>query len=149
MTVKRIESQHLREVAQLEQTCFRDPWSENSLKLLTTDMAIGFVCVDEDTRVMAYGGMLWAPDEGQITNIAVHPDFRHQGLGKAVLRALISAAWERDCHALSLEVRASNEAAIALYQNEGFFVAGQRKHFYRAPTEDALVMLLTRDASVG
>ena len=149
MKVVRIKPSHLQEVAQLEQICFHDPWSENALKLLTTDMATGFVCLDADGRVMAYGGMLWAPDEGQITNIAVHPTCRRQGLGKAVLRALTDEAWKKDCHMLLLEVRASNKAAISLYQNEGFLVEGRRKNFYRSPTEDALVMLLTRGASVG
>ena len=102
---------------------------------------MGVVCVECD-RVLAYGGMLWAPDEGQITNIAVASDARRQGLGRAVLIALIQEARERNCELISLEVRESNTAAIALYESAGFLIAGRRKRFYRAPVEDALVMLL-------
>lgn len=142
MRTESIKNEHLQGVAELEQLCFGEPWSENALKLLTGDAATGVVCLDEHGRVVAYGGMLWAPDEGQITNIAIHPSMRRMGLGKAVLKALIEQARAYDCHMLSLEVRASNEAAIALYEREGFVTAGRRKHFYRNPTEDALVMLL-------
>ena len=145
MKTERICEAHLMEIADLERGCFHDPWSENALRLLITEQATGAVCVDEDGRVLAYGGMLWAPDEGQITNIAVYPKARRQGLGRAVLKALIRQAKDKGCHMLSLEVRASNEAAISLYASEGFAVSGRRKNFYRSPTEDALVMLLEWD----
>ena len=145
MKVERMEARHLQAVAELEQICFEEPWSARSLELLIGEMATGFVCTDENGQVAAYGGMLWAPDEGQITNIATHPAYRRMGLGRAVLKALEGQARERGCKMLSLEVRASNQAAIALYAAEGFTVEGRRKNFYRAPTEDALVMLLQWD----
>ncbi len=91
--------------------------------------------------VTAYGGMLITVDEGQITNIAVHPDYRRAGLGTAIVRALLRHA--KDCHleSVSLEVRASNAAAIALYRTAGFAEVGRRKGFYQKPVEDALVMV--------
>lgn len=142
MTVVRMERAHLPAVAELERECFADAWSEKALELLLTEDAIGAVCLDGG-RVTAYGGMLWAPDEGQITNIAVAFDTRRRGCGRAVLEFLITVAKERDCAQIALEVRASNKAAIALYEKYGFFVAGQRRRFYKAPVEDALVMILT------
>ena len=142
MRVERIDRSHLSAVAELERECFFEPWSERSLKLLLTEDAIGFVCMDQE-RVVAYGGMLWAPDEGQITNVAVTADFRRMGCGRRIVEALICAARERRCEMLSLEVRASNEAAITLYERYGFSVAGRRRRFYKSPVEDALVMILT------
>lgn len=135
-----INASHLEEVAKLEAACFAEPWSVNSLRLLLGDTATGFVALHGEQPI-AYGGMLWAPDEGQITNIAVHPDFRRRGCARAILLSLMRAAEERGVYEISLEVRASNEAAIALYRAEGFFEAGRRHNFYRRPTEDALVML--------
>lgn len=136
----RMEMTHLLAVAELERLCFSEPWSEGSLRFLLTDAAIGFVCM-EDQAVTAYGGMWIAPDEGQITNIAVHPDHRRKGMGRAVTLALMQEARKMGLLQMSLEVRASNGAAIALYERLGFSVAGRRKHFYKNPQEDALVMI--------
>lgn len=149
MRIERMTTVFLAAVAELERLCFSDPWSENALGLLLEEeRAVGVVCLEAD-RVIAYGGMLIAPDEGQITNIATHPDARRRGAGRAVLRALLAAATERGLLQVSLEVRASHAAAIALYESEGFFVAGRRKNFYRAPTEDGLVMLCTLPTTDG
>ena len=138
-----VERAHLAGIARLETLCFGEPWSENALELLLTEMALGVTLVSEDGEVLAYGGMLLAPDEGQITNIAVHPDCRRKGYGRAVTEALIREAEQRGLSQISLEVRASNEAAINLYRLLGFEVAGVRKRFYRNPSEDALVMIKT------
>lgn len=140
MTVERIEREHLVAVAELERLCFAEPWSEKALELLLGELATGFVC-GCDGRVLAYGGMLIAPDEGQITNVAVHPNARRQGLGKTIVDALTEEAHTRGLEQISLEVRVSNLAAITLYERAGFTVAGRRKNFYRHPTEDALVMI--------
>ena len=142
MNIARMEAAHVVDVAVIERECFSEPWSEHALELLLTPDAIGVVCVC-DGAVAAYGGMLWAPYEGQITNIAVREAYRKRGYGAALLEALIAAARERDCEQISLEVRESNAAAIALYEKYGFSIAGRRKRFYKAPTEDGLVMILT------
>ena len=142
MTVERMTEAHLDGVAELEELCFGEPWSRESLRLLLTDQAIGFVCV-MNGRVAAYGGMLLALDEGQITNVAVHPEFRRIGLGKKIVDALIGEARQRALTQIALEVRCSNEAAISLYERAGFTRAGVRKRFYRNPTEDAFVMLVS------
>ena len=131
----------LVEVCRLEQACFAEPWSEKSLTLLLEENAIG-ITLWADGCLVAYGGLLTVLDEGQITNIAVSPDSRRRGFGKAVLTALTEAARERGLSVLSLEVRASNAAAIGLYETNGWVKAGERKNFYRFPTESAIVMLL-------
>ena len=136
-----LRREHLEDVAELERLCFGQPWSAKALELLLTPEATGAVCLWEG-RAVAYGGMLLAPGEGQITNVAVHPDFRRRGYAAAVLRALIAEAMAReDCEQISLEVRESNGAAVALYLQNGFLTVGRRRHFYRDPAEDALVMI--------
>ena len=131
---------HLAEVAEIERLCFSEPWSEKALELLLGELGVGVVCI-RNGSVVAYGGMMLAPDEGQITNIAVRPSCRRQGLGRAVTEALVQLAQTRKLEQIALEVRASNEAAIALYRGLGFEKVGRRKNFYRQPTEDALVMI--------
>lgn len=141
MTVEKLTAAHLSEVAELETLCFADPWSEKALELLLTDGAYGAVCL-VDGHVMAYGGILWAPYEGQITNIATHPNARRCGMGAAILEHLIEVARSRECEMLSLEARVSNIPAIALYERYGFLKMGLRRGFYKHPTEDAYVMCL-------
>lgn len=144
MRVEKLTDTHLSAVAELEALCFADPWSEKALELLLTDGAYGAVCL-QDGRVMAYGGVLWAPDEGQITNIATHPDARRCGMGAAILEHLIAEATLRGCEQLSLEARVSNTPAIALYERYGFLKMGLRRGFYKHPVEDAHVMCLSLD----
>ena len=144
---ERLGTAHLSDVAVLEQLCFAEPWSRESLGLLLGDTAVGFVVVEEG-RAVAYGGMLCVAGEGQITNIAVHPDCRRRGMGRAVTEALLTYAEENDLREVSLEVRASNEAAIALYGQLGFSVCGVRRNFYKRPTEDALIMVWNGSATV-
>lgn len=134
--------------AALEKLCFAAPWSADSLELLTREgIGVGYVCSQkippaETPTVVAYGGMVIAVDEGQITNIAVHPDHRGQGYGLAVTQALIKHAKASRLANITLEVRASNTPAIALYRKLGFAEVGRRKNFYTRPTEDALIMEL-------
>ena len=134
--------EHLSDVAELEKLCFSEPWSEGALELLLTDAALGFVC-EQDGRAVAYAGMMVAFDEGQITNVAVHPDERRRGFGRALMEAVIAEARARDLFQIALEVRTSNQAAISLYERDGFVIAGRRPNFYRNPQEDAFVMIKT------
>lgn len=138
---------HLNGAAELEKLCFSSPWSASSLELLTNDgIGVGYVLTvpaapGAEPTVVAYGGMLITVDEGQITNVAVHPDHRRCGYGAAIVRALLRHAKDERLETVSLEVRASNTAAIELYKKAGFAEAGRRKGFYTKPTEDALVMV--------
>ncbi len=141
MRVELMQKKHLPQVAALEAAAFSDPWSEKAFELLLGSEAVGVVACNEEGDVKAFGSMLWAPDEGQIINIAVCSDCRRQGLGNLVLESLITLAKEKECKLLSLEVRVSNIGAIALYEKHGFTVAGRRKNFYTNPREDAFVML--------
>ena len=94
-----------------------------------------------DGKICAYGGMIIAVDEGQITNIATHPDYRRRGYGRAIVEALIKYAKNNRLDSISLEVRESNRAAIDLYSKLGFKVEGKRRDFYTKPIENALIMI--------
>ena len=141
MNVIRLEPRLLAGVAALEKEVFATPWSERSLELLCSESAFGFAITVGDA-VIAYGGMMTVLDEGQITNIATHPDCRRQGLAGSVLRALLDEARTRGIASVTLEARVSNAAAIALYEKFGFVAVGKRPRFYTQPTEDALIMQL-------
>ena len=138
---------HLEGAAELEKLCFSNPWSAKSMELLTNDgIGVGYLCLtssapNTEPSVAAYGGMLITVDEGQITNIAVHPDHRRKGMGAAILRTLIRHAKDAKLESISLEVRVSNTAAIKLYESFGFEQVGKRPGFYQKPTEDAYVMV--------
>ena len=129
----------LPSIAALERAVFSHPWSENALQLLCGENAFGFVVAEGET-VAAYGGLLTVLDEGQITNIATHPDHRRRGYAARVLEALLAEAARRGLAFVTLEVRESNDAAISLYQKYGFSVVGRRPRFYSAPVEAALLM---------
>lgn len=142
MKIMQMESRHLADVAELERICFSEPWSEKALELLLNDAAVAYVC-EADGRAVAYVGMMLAFDEGQITNVAVHPDYRRRGLGRELMAAVAADARARGFVQIALEVRVSNRAAILLYERDGYTIAGKRPNFYREPREDALVMIKT------
>ncbi len=149
MICRPMQKCHIPHVAALERECFGEPWSEGSLALLCTEAASGFVSVDKEEHVLGYIGVLWALDEGQITNLAVTASHRRSGIGRSLIRCLLETARMRGCRQLSLEVRASNESAIRLYLAEGFYEAGRRRRFYRTPAEDAVVMLCSLAAEAS
>ena len=102
-----------------------------------------FVAEREETgEVLGYAGMEFVCGEGYLDNVAVFPKARRQGAGRALVGALLTYAKAHGGSFVTLEVRPSNAAAIALYESLGFAEAGRRRHFYRDPMEDAL--LLTR-----
>ncbi len=138
----RFGREHIPEAAEIEKLCFSDPWSEEGLELLTGERALAYACVEKESgRLAAYAGMVIVLDEGQIVNVATHPDFRRQGCARAVLGALVLYADSNGIATLSLEVRESNAAAISLYESEGFVAVGRRPRFYRKPTEAAVIMI--------
>ena len=112
------------QVAAMERACFSDPWSEKSVASeLENPLSCWLVALDGET-VAGYVGSQTVLDETDMMNIAVHPDFRRQGVARALILALIGELKKRGSRCLTLEVRASNEAAIAFYRKNGFSVIG-------------------------
>ena len=134
---------HLPRVAALEQVCFpADPWSEALFRdaLECPDAAL-LAAEGEDGAVLGYAVLSSVLDEGNLDNIAVAPDCRRRGVADALLSALTDLGRGR-LSVLFLEVRASNQPAVALYEKHGFVPVGRRKNYYEPPREDALLMTL-------
>ena len=134
---------HLDEVAELERVCFPDPWSRNMLKEeLENDLAAFLVALDGQGAEAGYAGLQLLMDEGYILNLAVPPDFRPRGVAGQLLEVFLNFARGNRLAFLTLEVRASNYDAIALYGSRGFRGVGRRKNYYEHPREDAVIMTL-------
>ncbi len=96
-----------------------------------------FLVAERDGEVLGYAGCQTVLDEGYVTNVAVSPNCRREGIGRALIAGLLGQAGERGLGFVTLEVRASNLPAIGLYKAMGFGKVGVRKNFYEKPTEDA------------
>ena len=132
--------QHVAQVARLEQRCFSDPWSERSVaEELNNPLSLWLVCVEDD-QVLGYVGSQTVLGETDMMNIAVSPECRRKGIGEGLIVSLVEQLKKRESRCLSLEVRASNAAAIALYEKLGFHQVGRRPNYYRNPREDALIL---------
>ena len=131
---------HVEQIAQIEKLCFSDPWSENSIASeLKNSLSLWLVALDGDT-VAGYIGSQSVLDGADVMNVAVHPDFRRRGIGRELVTALSKGLQAKGIEFLMLEVRQSNEPAIALYENLGFVRVGLRPNYYRNPRENALIM---------
>ena len=135
-------AEHLDRLEQLERMCFSRPWSKKMLaEELDNQCAAFLVAVEPDTeKVVGYAGLLVVADEGYITNVAVDPSCRRQGVAGQLLQVFDSFARGNHLAFLTLEVRPSNAAAIALYEGFGFAEAGRRRNYYDLPKEDALIL---------
>ena len=135
-----MDRSHLTGVAAIERQCFSTPWSEAMLgEVLYQDTASFLVAEREDGFVVGYAGLQVVLDEGYIDNVAVLPAYRRQGIGRRLVEVYCRFG-EMHLAFLSLEVRASNEAALALYGEMGFLPEGSRKNYYDKPKEDALIL---------
>ncbi|NCA98942.1 MAG: ribosomal-protein-alanine N-acetyltransferase [Clostridia bacterium] len=133
----------LSSLVRLEQTCFAIPWTEQSLRsdLENPSLARYFVAESKTSGVIGYIACYQAADTAQITNLAVLPDFRRQGVGELLLGTLLEWAHASQVATVDLEVRSSNESAIRLYQKMGFAKVGVRRAYYSDNNENANIML--------
>ena len=141
MMIVSMTSDHVAQVAELERICFgTEAWSEKSVTSeLNNPLSFWLVAVDGD-RIAGYVGSQTVLDESDMMNVAVHPDYRKQGIATALIVGLVEELRKRGSRCLTLEVRASNENAISVYQKLQFQEVGRRKNYYRNPKEDALIL---------
>jgi len=137
-----MSKEDVKELAELDKKVFSVPWSERSFCEECNNRIAHYFVAKEKSHVIAYAGFWHVADEGDITNIAVLPEYRRQGIGGRLLQTLINTAKELKLELLTLEVRESNNAAIALYERYGFEKIGMRKNYYHDPRENALIMTL-------
>ena len=131
---------HVPQIAELEQVCFTDPWPDQAIRSeLTNPLSLWLVALDGET-VIGYVGCQTVLGEADIMNVAVSPDYRRQGIAEALLQYLQTILKIKEVHSLTLEVRASNAPAIALYEKLGYLQVGRRPNYYHKPKEDALIL---------
>ncbi|MEM7534753.1 MAG: ribosomal protein S18-alanine N-acetyltransferase [Chloroflexota bacterium] len=141
---------HLDEVMRLESLCFSAPWPRKTYEreLLRNPHSHYWLLTLTKTEeitpfpIMVYGGYLSMGDEAHIMTIATHPYWRQRGLARQFLLRLLACIRKHGTPSVTLEVRASNTAAIALYGGLGFEQVGRRKNYYRHPREDAILLTL-------
>ncbi len=129
-------------IADLEQACFNDPWSKDAVEqvLCSNKLPALFFIAEEDGLPAGYiGALMILPYECQVLNLAVYPGCRRRGVATALLKELETACGQWRISDMTLEVRASNTGAQALYKGFGFAAEGIRKNYYEGK-EDALIM---------
>lgn len=142
LVLREIRERDLNEVLAIERASFSSPWSrEFFVEELQASCAKSVLC---EARSIVVGYCLYweLAHDLDIHNIAVHPDYRRNGVGRAMLTHIIEAARRVGAQNVTLEVRKSNEAAQALYRSLGFEVCGLRRGYYSNDGEDAWVMVL-------
>jgi len=141
LEIVRAREEYIDDIMTVENLSFKIPWSRQSItdEFLHNEKAVYF-CALIKGRAVGYAGMWQVCDEGHITNIAVHPEFRRSGIGSALMEALIAEADRRGLAALTLEVRKSNHSARSMYEKYGFKDGGMRKAYYADNNEDAIIM---------
>lgn len=131
----------IAKVSEMEREFFSTPWSEASIAHYMEAGNTIFVVARCKDETIGYAAVMCVLDEGNLVSIGVHNDFREMGIASELLDIVYDMAHERGVTSINLEVRTSNEAAIALYEKHGFVQNGRRKDFYRDPKEDALLYI--------
>ena len=143
LQIRNMTTDDLEQVCQIENNSFSVPWSYKSFEESLANPNVCYVVAcpeDNKQQIQGYCGAYLIGDEADINQVAVAQEYRRNGIGKQMLEGLLQILEEKDIVAVTLEVRKSNTAAIALYENAGFVTEGVRKNFYEKPTEDALIM---------
>ena len=140
MMIRYMTAADVPQVAGLERICFADPWSERSVASELDNALSLWLVAMEGEKLIGYVGSQTVMGETDMMNVAVDPDFRRKGIAEKLVLALVAELKARESHCLTLEVRASNEPARALYEKLGFSQVGLRKNYYRNPKEDALIL---------
>ncbi len=139
---KPLSLDYLDLIAPIEQAAHLSPWSKNSLSKSLQDPNHKAWLLKKDQQVIGYMFVMTVIDQWELLNIVVSPDYQKQGWGKVLMASLLDEAKKHQIQTLFLEVRRSNNAAIALYLAHDFFEVGVRKNYYPTKTgrEDALLM---------
>lgn len=144
---RQMTEQDVPAVAALDKRCFSVPWSEQMFLDVIGNRQQYFCVVTEDDTIIAYAGMMIVLDEGQVMNVAVDDGYRHRGIGRGLMNALITYGRTREVTFYTLEVREGNTAARSLYRKIGFRDTGRRPDYYYNPTEAAILMDYTDENS--
>lgn len=140
VNIQELTEEYIDDVYLVGELSLHVAWSKSEIgKELNNKLAKYFISVI-DNKAVGFGGMWIIADEANVTNIAVHPDYRGKGLGKQILSSMIEYCKDNKVTDMTLEVRASNIVAQNLYSSFGFKEEGRRKGFYADNNEDAIIM---------
>lgn len=142
VTIRRMTPVDIDGVIKIEESAYGDHhWSKESfLNEINNDLARYYVLYTSDGTLAGYAGCWHILEEAHITTIAIAPDYRRKNLGQALLKTIIDDCYFDKIKYITLEVRASNSAAINLYSKYGFASFGTRKGYYQDNNEDAIIM---------
>lgn len=140
--IEKLKREHIDGAVQVEKSCFSKPWSSAAFESEIDNRQAFFYVAYADDIIAGYMGFHAVLDEGYVANIAVLPEYRRQGIASRLLENALNVGKSISLSFLSLEVRVSNSAAIALYERFGFKIVGERKSFYSSPRENAYIMTL-------
>ncbi len=141
-TYRYFVKEDLKEISKIEEVCINPPWSYKALCDFSECPTSRILVASFDNTVYGYITYSEVLDEVQIANVSVHPEQRRRGIGENLLKTLYANSKQNGISLITLEVRESNEAAIALYKKCGYREVGRRKKYYTSPIEDALLMNL-------
>lgn len=141
-TIRPINIGDAKQLAKLDKLCFSVPWSEQSFISEAGNSMAYYLAACRGSDIIGYIGYWRVIDEGHITNVAVSPECRRQGIASDLLTNIIHIARSQQLVLLTLEVRKSNKPARALYECFGFKAIGERRDYYRSPRENAIIMTL-------
>lgn len=140
MIIREMTFEDLDQVMEIEKANFEVPWTAEGFFTYLLRMDALFLVAEKSKKIAGYCGVIMAADEGDITNVSVKKELQGQGIGKGLMAELIRRTGEMGINTIFLEVRKSNQSAIALYEKMGFEHMGIRKGYYSNPTEDAITM---------
>ncbi len=139
--IRKMTLDDLAQVIAIDRASFSLPWPERSFRFEITDNPASRCWVVEmDSQVIGTLVLWLIMDEAHIATIAIHPDYRRQSIGQALLLHALKSALEEGATSSFLEVRESNLAAQAMYRKYGFVATGRRMHYYKDNEEDAILM---------
>ncbi len=136
----KMTEEHTEALARLDKICFTVPWSKALFDGELKNPNAHYLVATSIGEPVGYCGIHTVLDEGDITNIAVLPDYRKSGIASALLEGIIEYALSENISFITLEVRESNINAIKLYEKFGFELVGERKNYYPDNRETALLM---------
>ncbi len=142
ITIERLREEDVEGIAELDKLCFSVPWSYNAFLAEAQNKIARYFVAKDNGHCIGYCGFWVAYDSGDITNVAVHPDYRKQGIGSMLVSSMMQLARKEKLISMNLEVRKSNTAAQKLYSKYGFRTVGTRKGYYSDNHEDALIMVV-------
>lgn len=140
LIIRKMTAKDIDRVSRIEEQNFSRPWSREAFETMLNSENALYMVAQTDDKVVGNCGVIVAVDEGDICNVAVDKDYRGRGIGEELVKTVMkTAAEELGVRAFTLEVRASNAAAIRLYEKIGFVSEGVRPKFYSSPVEDAVI----------